>query len=35
LTTEAERNTCFVVAEGEIDEESEECWLDIYVCVNE
>jgi len=38
-TTEAERyrwlNTCFLVAEGAIDEESEEWWLDTYVCVNE
>jgi hypothetical protein len=39
LTTEAERfrwlNTCFLVGEGEIDEEREHWWLDIYVCVNE
>jgi Protein of unknown function (DUF3237) len=39
LTTEAERyrwlNTCFLVGEGEIDEESEELWIDTYVCVNE
>jgi hypothetical protein len=39
LTTEAERygwlNTCFLVAEGEIDEEREEWWLETYVCVNE
>jgi hypothetical protein len=39
LTTEAERyrwlNTCFLVAEGEIDEEREEWWLDTYLCVNE
>jgi hypothetical protein len=39
LTTEAERyrwlNTCFLVGEGEIDEESEEWWLDTYVCVHE
>jgi hypothetical protein len=39
ITTEAERyrwlNTCFLVAEGEIDEEREEWWLDTYVCVNE
>lgn len=39
LTTEAEPyrwlNTCFVVGEGEIDEERETWWLDTYVCVNE
>ena len=39
LTTEAEPyrwlNTCFVVGEGEIDEEHENWWLDSYVCVNE
>ena len=39
LTTEAERwrwlNTCFLVGEGEIDEDSEEWWLDVLVCVNE
>ena len=39
LTTEAERyrwlNTCFLVGEGEIDEEREGWWLDTYVCVNE
>jgi hypothetical protein len=39
LTTEAERyrwlNTCFLVGEGEIDEESEAWWLDAFVCVNE
>jgi hypothetical protein len=39
LTTEVERfkwlNTCFLVGEGEIDEESEEWWLTTYVCVNE
>ena len=39
LTTEAEPyrwlNTCFVVGEGEIDEERENWWLDTYVCVNE
>jgi hypothetical protein len=39
LTTEAEAyrwlNTCFLVAEGEIDEEREHWWLDTYVCVNE
>jgi hypothetical protein len=28
-------NTCFVVGEGEIDEERETWWLDTYVCVNE
>ena len=39
LTTEAEPyrwlNTCFLVGEGEIDEERENWWLDAYVCVNE
>jgi hypothetical protein len=39
LTTEAPRyrwlNTCFVVGEGEIDEERENWWLATYVCVNE
>jgi hypothetical protein len=39
LTTEAEPyrwlNTCFLVGEGEIDEEREHWWLDTYVCVNE
>lgn len=39
LTTEAEPyrwlNTCFLVGEGEIDEEREHWWLDAYVCVNE
>ena len=39
LTTEAEPyrwlNTCFVVGEGEIDEEREGWWLDTFVCVNE
>ena len=39
LTTEAEAyrwlNTCFVVGEGEIDEEHERWWLDCSVCVNE
>lgn len=39
LTTDAERyrwlNTCFVVGEGEIDEEHESWWLDTYVCINE
>jgi hypothetical protein len=39
LTTEAEAyrwlNTCFLVGEGEIDEERENWWLDVYVCVNE
>ena len=28
-------NTSFVVGEGEIDEETEEWWLQTYVCVNE
>ena len=39
LTTEADRwrwlNTCFLVGEGEIDEEREHWWLDTFVCVNE
>ena len=39
LTTEAEPyrwlNTCFLVGEGEIDEQREHWWLDTYVCVNE
>ena len=39
LTTDVERfrwlNTCFVVGEGEIDEEREHWWLETYVCLNE
>jgi hypothetical protein len=39
LTTEAAPyrwlNTCFLVGEGEIDEEREDWWLDVYVCLNE
>jgi hypothetical protein len=39
LTTEAEGyrwlNTCFLVGEGEIDEEREVWWLETYVAVNE
>ena len=39
LTSEADPyrwlNTCFLVGEGEIDEEREHWWLDTYVCVNE
>jgi hypothetical protein len=39
MTTEAELyrwlNTCFLVGEGEIDEDRENWWLDTYVCVNE
>jgi hypothetical protein len=39
LTTEVDRwrwlNTCFLVGEGEIDEERENWWLDVFVCVNE
>src|SRR4051794_21605171 len=39
LTTGAEPyrwlNTCFLVGEGEIDEEREHWWLDLYVCINE
>ena len=27
-------NTCFLVGEGEIDEDREAWWLDTYVCVN-
>jgi hypothetical protein len=38
-TTDAESwrwlNTCFLVGEGEIDEEREAWWLDTFVCVNE
>jgi hypothetical protein len=28
-------NTCFLVGEGEIDEERELWWMDVIVCVNE
>jgi hypothetical protein len=39
LTTEADDlrwlNTCFIVGEGEIDENREAWWLDAYVCVHE
>ena len=28
-------NTCFVVGEGEIDEDTEQWWLDAFGCVNE
>lgn len=39
LTTQEEPyqwlNTCFLVGEGEIDEEREVWWLTTYVCVNE
>jgi hypothetical protein len=39
LTTEAEPfrwlNTCFLVGEGEIDEDRESWWIDTFVCVNE
>jgi hypothetical protein len=39
VTTEAAEyrwlNTCFLVGEGEIDEERENWWLETYVCVNE
>jgi hypothetical protein len=39
LTTEAAPyrwlNTCVLVGEGEIDEEREDWWLDVYVCLNE
>jgi len=39
LTSDAEPyrwlNTCFVVGEGEIDEDREGWWIDAYVCVHE
>jgi hypothetical protein len=39
LTTEADcyrwLNTCFLIGEGEIDEQREHWWLDAYVCINE
>jgi len=39
LLTEAEQyrwlNTTFAVAEGEIDEATEEIWMQAYVCVND
>src|SRR5262249_23193324 len=39
LTSDAEPyrwlNTCFVVGEGEIDEDREAWWLDAYVCVHD
>jgi hypothetical protein len=28
-------NTCFLVGEGEIDEDREHWWLDTYVCISE
>jgi hypothetical protein len=28
-------NTCFFVGEGEIDEETDVAWLNLFVCVNE
>lgn len=28
-------NACFVVGEGEIDEETQEWWVQAYVCINE
>lgn len=28
-------NTCFLVGEGEIDEERDDWWLTTYVCINE
>jgi len=28
-------NTCFLVGEGEIDEEVEDAWIEAFVCVNE
>jgi hypothetical protein len=39
LTTQEDQyrwlNTCFIIGEGEIDEEREDAWLEISVCVNE
>jgi len=39
LTTGAENyrwlNTCFLVAEGEIDEDTDDVYMDLYVCKNE
>jgi hypothetical protein len=39
LTSDAEQyrwlNTTFVVAEGEIDEDTEAIWFQAYVCVND
>jgi hypothetical protein len=39
LATESEAyrwlNTCFLVGEGEIDEEREHWWMDVFVCVHE
>jgi hypothetical protein len=39
LTTEAQRwhwlNTCFLVGEGEIDEDREHWWLEVFVCLND
>lgn len=39
LTTESEPyrwlNTCFLIGEGEIDEDTDEWWLTTYVCVNQ
>ena len=39
LTSDAEPyrwlNTCFLIGEGEIDEEREDWWLHTYVCINE
>lgn len=38
LTTEAAPyrwlNTCFLIGEGEIDEEREDWWLDVFACVH-
>lgn len=28
-------NTCFVVGEGEINEDTEQWWLEVFICVNE
>ena len=39
LLTDAEQyrwlNTAFAVAEGEIDEETEEIWFQAYICIND
>jgi hypothetical protein len=39
LATESEPyrwlNTCFLVGEGEIDEEREHWWMEVFVCVHE
>lgn len=39
LATQAERhrwvNTCFFVAEGEIDEEVDDVWMNLFACIHE